>query len=203
MNRPIVALDLDDTLVQNRKMIRGIWQYLAMVFPEASIDPDRAYARLQDFYVETDSNLFAYNFDKHLQYYGIDPTDAYKSIVASELSDGRYEVNNLAGFVADIDKIAELLIITYGYDGYQRLKASLCPSLSGIEIITTLKNKSQALRRYPAIRYMVDDRQLFDLPDTVKFVMVSLVGKTVDKSATEPVYTSLQEVKEYLYENLH
>lgn len=203
MNRPVVALDLDDTLLQNRSMIRGVWQHIATTFPEAGVDPDMAYASLQKYYVETFPGLFAYNFDKHLLRHGVDLASAYKSIAASELADGRYEIDNLAGFMTDVQKIADMLIVTFGYDSYQRLKASLCPSLDGIEIITTLESKALVLRQHKSVHYLVDDRPVSNLPDTIKFVMVSLVGKTVDESAHRPVYSSLLEVKEYLYENLH
>lgn len=203
MNRPIVALDLDDTLLQNRLMVRGIWHHIAGAFPEAAVDPGMAYDSLQTYYAETAPGMLAYDFDKHLRHYGIDPTAAYESVVASDLRDGRYEIDNLSQFMSDVQKIADVLIVTYGYDGFQRLKAGLCPSLDGIEIVTTLENKVLVLRQHETVRYMVDDRPIANLPDTIKFVMVSSVGKTVDELVSWPVYSSLLEVKEYLYENLH
>lgn len=203
MKRPMVALDLDDTLLQNRAMVRGIWQHIATAFPTAEVDPGEAFDSLQLYYVETAPGMLAYDFDRHLQHYGIDIAGVYKSVAGSELSDGRYEIDHLAQFLSDVQKIADVLVVTYGYDSFQLLKASLCPSLKHVEIITTLDSKAQVLRQHEAVRYMVDDRPVPNLPSTIKLVMVSLVGKTVDKSLSWPVCSSLQEVKEYLYENLH
>lgn len=203
MNRPVVALDLDDTLLQNRSMLRGIWQHIATVFSDAAVDPDMAYDSSQTYYAETAPGMFTYDFDKHLGYYGIDPAAAYESVGASDLSDGRYEIDNLSQFISDVQRVADLLIVTYGYDGFQRLKASLCPSLDGIEIITTLGGKAQLLRENKAVRYMVDDRPVPDLPDTIKFVMVSLVGKSVEPNLPWPVFTNLKEVGEYVYDQMH
>ncbi len=203
MTRPLVALDLDDTLLQNRAMIHGIWQVVAQNFAEKQIDPSVAYDNLHDFYRQTAPGMKAYDFDAHLESYGIEVAAAYRAVKISALADGRYEVAGVASFLANLRQFADVLVLTYGFDGYQRLKASLCPSLTDVDIITTLDAKSNSLTSLSDVRYMVDDRLVPDLPDGVQFVMVSLVGKPVDPEAPQPVFTSLKNVGEFLYEQLH
>ena len=203
MIRPLIVLDLDDTLLQNRAMIRGIWQVVAQNFAEKQIDPRVAYDNMQDFYSQTALGMKAYDFDAHLEFYGVEVAAAYRAVKVSALADGRFEVAGVADFLANLQHFADVLVLTYGFDGYQRLKASLCPSLMDVDIITTLGAKSDVLRTLSDVCCVVDDRPIADLPDCVQFVMVSLVGKPVDPEAPQPVFTSLKNVGEFLYEQLH
>lgn len=203
MIRPLIVLDLDDTLLQNRAMIRGIWQVVAQNFAEKQIDPRVAYDNMQDFYSQTALGMKAYDFDAHLEFYGVEVAAAYRAVKVSALADGRFEVAGVADFLANLQHFADVLVLTYGFDGYQRLKASLCPSLMDVDIITTLGAKSDVLRTLSDVCCVVDDRPIADLPDGVQFVMVSLVGKPVDPEAPQPVFTSLKNVGEFLYEQLH
>lgn len=204
MSRPIVALDLDDTLLKNRAMIYDIWRVVAHNFPDRQIDPDLAYDELQKYYKTTAPTLDmkAYDFDAHLRDCGVDVGMAYDAVRCSELADGRHQVDGLEDFLTDLRRFADMLVVTYGYDDYQRLKASLCPALQNVEIITTLDSKSVVLKKRPEVDFMIDDRLVPDLPDSVQFVMVSLVGKPID-SQSPPVFTSLKDVGDYLYEQMH
>lgn len=202
MIKPLVALDLDDTLLKNRALIRGVWEYLAKYYSASGIDADIEFEALNEYYVETDGGR-AYNFSKHLQAARLNPDEVYAVLSQSELADGRYEIEGLGAFLDDLQKRAKVVVLTYGFDDYQRFKAGLCPSLGGIEIITTLKGKGKVLAEMGGVDFMVDDRLITDLPDSVQFVMVNLVGKPIDKRLVEPVFADLKDVKEYLYDKMH
>ncbi len=63
-------------------------------------------------------------------------------------------------------------ILTFGADDYQRFKAALCPSLSGIEVITTLEPKTEILARIGAVGdWLVDDKEVA-IPAGMHFVRV-------------------------------
>ena len=98
MIKPLVALDLDDTLLKNRALIRGVWEYLAKYYSASGIDADIEFEALNEYYVETDGGR-AYNFSKHLQAARLNPDGVYAVLSQSELADGRYEIEGLGAFL--------------------------------------------------------------------------------------------------------
>lgn len=203
MNKPLlVFLDLDRTLFDTRR-IGEVWQELAKKY---DIDAEAAAAERSKWYVWESADTYHHDFAAQLRAYGIHPKEAYAFIQASSLRDGRLEFPYVDQLVATLAPLAKLKVLTYGTRDYQLLKASLCPSLENMEVVTTLEPKEAVLRRYSDIHecWLVDDKPLGDqLPVGIHFIQVALESEVPDYTVGWPIFTSLKDVKEYLYEKLH
>ena len=203
MNQPLlVFLDLDRTLFDTRR-ISEVWQELAKKY---DIDAEASAAERSKWYVWESADTYHHDFSAQLRAYGIRPKEAYAYIQASPLSDGRLEFPYVDQLVSALTPFARLKVLTYGVHDYQLLKASLCPSLENIEILTTLEPKGVVLQRYSGTHdcWLVDDKPIGnDLPSGVHFVQVALESEVPDYTVNWPIFTSLKDVKEYLYEQLH
>lgn len=201
-NTSLVFLDLDRTLFDTRR-IGEIWQELAKKY---DIDPVAAAAERSKWYVWESTTTYHHDFSAQLRAYGIHPKEAYAYIQASPLSDGRLEFPYTEQLITTLVPIARLKILTYGSHDYQQLKASLCPSLDNIAILPTLESKSAVLQRYTEKYscWLVDDKPIgHDLPPEVHFVQAALESEIPDFTQNWPIFTSLKDVKDYLYEQLH
>lgn len=200
MNRPLVYLDLDRTLFDTRKVIE-IWEELARHYP---IDAKACAGERSKFYVWDGPKSYCHDFSKQLRSYGIPAEEAYKKLVESEIADGRLEFPYVNQLISTLTGLAEVRVLTYGTDDYQRLKASLCPSLKDLEVVTMLQRKGDFLRETGETCWLVDDKPLGkELPERVNFIQVALEAEVPDFTAPWPIFTSLKDVKEYLYEKLH
>lgn len=198
--KPIVYLDLDRTLFDTRKIIL-LWQELAKKY---DIDPEACAAERSKFYVWEGSTTYCHDFSKQLRSYGIPPHEAFELLTSSSVADGRMEHPYVNQLVTTLNDLADLRVLTYGTDDYQRLKAKLCPSLDGVTVVTTLQHKGDYFNETKEYCWLVDDKPVGnELPGRVKFIQVALEAEVPDFTAPWPIFTSLRDVKEYLYEQLH
>lgn len=200
--RPLVFLDLDRTLFDTRQA-GLLWQELAKRY---DIDAAKCTAERSNWYEWVDDTTYYHDFSQQLTDYGIDASEAYEYLRQSPLAQGVFEFPYVDVLVRTLQEIADVKVLTFGIDDYQQLKASLCPSLRGVEIITTLESKTTVLGRYMNKYdcWLVDDKPVGnELPKNVHFIQVALESEVPDYTVAWPIFTSLKEVKEYLYEQLH
>lgn len=198
----IVFLDLDRTLFDTRRVIE-IWRELARHY---ELDADKATAERSNWYVWISKGTYYHDFSAQLRAYNIDPVEAFEHIKKSKLARGEFEFPYTDVLVGIVKSLAEMRVLSFGADDYQRLKAALCPSLEGVEVITTLGPKQIILERYASANdcWLVDDKPIgHDMPAGVNFVQVALESEVPDFTEPWPIFTSLKDVKEYLYEQLH
>lgn len=195
---PKVFLDLDRTLFDTDKTVE-LWDEWAKHY---NITPEVCVADRERFFVWKEG-VYTHDLSAQLRSYGIDPEEAYSHIINSPLSDGRFELPYANELVLWLKDEADVAVLTYGPDDYQRLKAALCPSLQGISVITTLEHKSKVLVDVGEC-WLVDDKDLGkNHPKNVHLVQVIPPGGSVDTDKPWPVLANLKEVKEYLYGAVH
>ena len=121
-------------------------------------------------------------------------------MLQSALADGRMEYDGVAEVVAWARQRGTVHVLTYGPANYQRFKAALCPSLEGVEIITTLQPKGEYFREQCPTGevWMVDDKPIGgDLPDGVRFIQTAEYnGVTASEHLAWPVATALSQIPE-------
>lgn len=165
-----IFLDLDRTLYRTDLGTRLIWREIARGFPV--VDDTHELARQDEFYVH-DGDSYAYDMRAHLVSLGLDEGEVFEHVRRSETADGRLEYEGVDELVSWAREVGEVAILTYGYDDYQRMKASLCPSINGVEIITTLRPKGDFFKTIQGEAWLVDDKPIGDeLPEHVRFVQV-------------------------------
>jgi hypothetical protein len=188
----IVYLDLDRTLFRTGEA-PVIWQAIAALYPE--VDGTAAYEERERYYVYAHDQYY-YDMSRQLESYGLDPETVYEQLRGSDLADGRFEYEGVHELILALKPHVDVQIFTFGADDYQRFKASLCPSLLGLPIVTTLRAKAEVLDDSEAECWLVDDRPIGDeLPGNASFVQVSLEGKDVPPDATWPVFRSLGDLQ--------
>lgn len=198
MNRPKVFLDLDRTIFDTDRAIE-FWQVWAEYY---DIVPEICVAERDQFYIWKDET-YMHDMSNQLRSYGIDSNQAYRQVIESEMSDGRLEMPYASELVTWLKGVADVAVLTYGPDDYQRCKAALCPSLVGIPVVTTLQPKLEILCESGDC-WLIDDKDLgVKPPDNIHFVQVISPDDIVVQDKPWPIYSSLKAVKEYLYENLH
>lgn len=196
-----VYLDLDRTLFRTPGFSKFFWEKLHTLYPE--IDHVAAVAD-QETYYRTVGDLYFYDATTHLEDLGFDAEEVFARLETSELGDGRFEFDGANELVSALKSRVDVQLLTFGEDRYQRFKATLCPSISGLSVATTLNAKANFFKNLEGTHYLVDDKPIgYDLPDNIKFVQVSLEGKVQDENVPWPVLYSLHDVKEYFDEALH
>lgn len=169
MTASVVYLDLDRTLYRTSLATKEKWRVVSEWYPH--IDGAEAHAAQHDFYVY-DESAYAYDFSAHVAGLGLNVPEAYEILRQSELADGRLEYDGVAELVAHARTIGDVQVLTYGMDDYQRLKASLCPSLASVPVVTTLRPKGEFLQDKGDV-WLVDDKPLAgELPPNVRFIRV-------------------------------
>lgn len=189
----IVYLDLDRTLFKTANM-DTVWEFIGQTYPEAA----EAFDSAEDYFHYVGEQYY-YDMSSHLASLGLDPAEVYASVTNSELADGRLEIDGSKELIQTLTRDGyEVQVLTFGSDDYQRFKASLCPALRGVPIVTTLRAKSEVLDELGVECWLVDDRPLGDeLPGNVSFVQISPDGAAVPHDADWTVKKSLFEVKEF------
>lgn len=189
----IIYFDLDRTLFQTSRADE-IWDKIGELYPE--VDGKAAYEGRSEFYSFVGDSYY-HDMSAHLVSLGLDPTRVYEDLQQSELADGRFEYEGCKELLETLSSRAELRVLTFGMDDYQRFKASLCPSLRELPVTTTLRLKADVLEELQDECWLVDDKAIgFELPGNVSFVQVSLEGGEVD-AFDWPVFRSLREVQEF------
>lgn len=198
MSQLSVFLDLDRTLYRTTAAGMAKWQKIGELYPQVNAITE--HDRQHEFYRRS-GDTYAYDFTAHVEALGLMPEVVYDQLRQSELADGRMEHDGVYDLVSWLQSVADVKILTYGIDDYQRLKASLCPSLQDVEVITTLGGKDEYLQDKGCV-WLVDDKPLGDkLPATVQFIQACVEDQTV-KAEPWPVVVSLQQVHELLEQAL-
>ena len=189
----IVYLDLDRTLFKTADM-GTVWEYIGEIYPQAADAFDSA-----EDYFHYVGDMYYYDMGAHLASLGLEPDEVYASVAESDLADGRLEAEGAKQLIDTlISDGYEVQVLTFGSDDYQRFKASLCPALREVPVVTTLRAKSEVLEELGDECWLVDDRPLGDeLPGNVSFVQLSPDGAAVPHDADWTVKKSLVEVKEF------
>lgn len=189
-----LVLDLDRTLFRTSELDAAEWGLLGRRF---GIDSEAELARRTDFHVRTETAYY-YDFVAHVRKAGLGEKAAFAFLLQSELADGRMEYDGVAELVAWAGQRGTVHVLTYGPANYQRFKAALCPSLEGVEIITTLQPKGDYFReqRPTGEVWMVDDKPIGgDLPDGVRFIQtVEYNDITAPENPAWPVATALSQI---------
>lgn len=194
--KTIFYIDLDRTLFQTSKM-DVVWRYIAAHY---SVEvPTDVWRFQQDFFVAT-GDMYYYDMSAQLRALGLDSPSVYAAIIHSELADGRFEFDGCRSLVSFLNDHFEVRVITYGADDIQRFKAALCPSLAGVTIMTTLKPKRDFFAALKDQLWMVDDKAIWrDVPKNVRFIQVSLEGKSIKAPTSSwPIFTTLSDVESYV-----
>jgi hypothetical protein len=190
----IVYFDLDRTLFQTGRSDE-LWDMIGALYPE--IDAQTAYQDRSQYYRYVGDQYY-HDMSAQLQALGLEPEQVYEQLQRSELADGRFEYEYCHELLTNLQTQADIRVLTFGADDYQRFKASLCPSLAGIPIITTTRLKAEVLEDSEQECWLVDDKPIGDeLPGNVSFVQVSLEGAPVAPDTIWPVKHSLAEVDQF------
>lgn len=194
MSQIVFYLDLDRTLYKTSEAAVIKWQVMGELYDQ--VDASYEHDRQGQFYRHDDQGSYSYDFTAQLKDIGLDPAEVYPRLRGTRLSDGRLEYDGVKDLIDELEPLGGVAILTYGVDDYQRFKASLCPSISGIEVITTLGEKGDYLQDKGDV-WLVDDKPLGDkLPENVSFIQV-LHGQDVTNQSW-PVVSSLAEIGQYL-----
>ena len=190
----IVYLDLDRTLFDTEKT-GEIWQVVGRLYPQ--VDTEQSYRQREQYYGMV-GDLYFYDMSAQLRDFGLDPETVYAELQKTELADGRFEFSGCRELIETLGKHAEVQVFTFGMDDFQRFKASLCPSLRGLQVITTLRAKAEVLDDTETECWLVDDKPIGDeLPSSVSFVQVALEGQPASLDETWPTMTRLEQVREF------
>ena len=197
----MVYLDLDRTLYRTDLSGQLIWQEVSRLYPR--VDANQRQSQ-RDFYIHR-GDLYAYDFSAHLVSLDLNPVEVYQQIRQSELADGRLEYKGVSDLVSWIRQNGEVKVLTYGVDDFQRLKAALCPSLDGVQVITVLKPKSDFFKNLELDGrvWMVDDKPIGEeLPEGVRFIQVIHGGVEAGCWLECPIAMSLSDTLNLLQKSI-
>lgn len=197
MSRMKLFLDMDRTLLNTGLFDELRLDIVREHYPEIDVFSERL--RQQEFYVR-DGEMYYYDFTEHMNSLGLPATIVYKALRGSILSDGRLEYEGVKKLVEWAKAHTELKILTYGKDDYQQLKASLCPSIEGVELVIVQRTKDEFFHemQLEGEVWMVDDKPIHGLPENVNFIQVSLDGADFAPGAKWPQVKNLDEVLKIL-----
>lgn len=174
--RPTFYLDLDRTLFRTDAAAE-IFAMVEQLYPENYRARD-GYTKRAEHYVYPqkavgDETSYYHDVAQWLRDVGIDEAEAFDRLARTALADGHLEYPGVAELVKGLQAYGEVKLLTYGEDAYQRFKARLCPSLMGIEVITTIQPKVEYLNRYANDGdWIIDDKALVGLQSSIHAVRV-------------------------------
>lgn len=191
--KPTFYLDLDRTLFRTDQAAE-VFAMIEQLYP-ANYHARNGYARRAEHYVYPrqalgDRVTYYHDVAQWLRDVGIDEQEAFARLSRSTLADGRFEYSGVAQLVSELRAHGDVKLLTYGEDRYQRFKASLCPSLKGLEIITTLEPKSDYLNEFGRKGdWVIDDKRIEGLKPGITAIRV------VHNSDEPDICHSLDEVR--------
>lgn len=193
----VVYLDLDRTLYNTDRGGKLIWAEIGQAY--RYIDTSHEHAIQKRYYVyQSDGNAYAYDFGAHVDALGLRREEVYAMLRSSVIADGRLEYAGVGELVSWISERGEAKVLTYGVDDYQRLKASLCPSLGDIEVITTLGDKGDYLADKGDV-WLIDDKRIGGrLPENITFIQINHDDSRSDDHVNRPTARSLYETLKLL-----
>jgi hypothetical protein len=162
MRKPVFYLDLDRTIFRTDQIAK-FFPVLERLYPENSAIRT-AYETRESYHVfphleEGDRKTYYYDLTSQLEQAGLDARQVFSQLHDTELSDGRFEYDGAEELVQILKARGEVKVLTYGEEIYQKFKASLCPSLRGLEVITTVELKVKYLNEHSTARdWIIDDK---------------------------------------------
>jgi len=190
MMKPTFYLDLDRTLFHT-EMVGAFFPVLEQLYPGNTALRD-GYARREEYFVfphlkDGDAKTYYYDLGRQLRDAGLNLEQVFVAL-RRELGDGRFEYEGAHKLISTLRERGTVKILTYGEDGYQKFKASLCPSLAGLEVLTTIEPKVYYLNEHAvAGDWIVDDKVISGLREDVRAVHIQH-----DKTKTADIH-SLEE----------
>lgn len=172
---PTFYLDLDRTIFHTER-IGELFPVLERLYPENAALHD-GYAHREQYFVfphldDGDEKTYYYDLARQLSDAGLSLDEAF-AVLRTELGEGRFEFEGALGLVQALKKLGTVKILTYGEDVYQKFKASLCPSVAGLEVLTTVDPKVDYLNAHAkAGDWIVDDKVLSGLNAEVRAVHI-------------------------------
>ena len=173
--KPTFYLDLDRTLFHTER-IGELFPVLERIYPDNAALRG-GYERREEYFVfphldDGDTKTYYYDLAGQLRAAGLDVGQAF-AILRTELGDGRFEYDGVEELVEALRAQGVVKILTYGEDVYQKFKASLCPSLEGLEVITTVEPKVDYLNEHAAAGdWIIDDKVINGLEPRVLAVYI-------------------------------
>lgn len=197
-------LDLDRTLFQTHR-VDELFAAIARIYPEKPHIVN-AYAERQKYYVypfasSGDTVTYYHDVGHWMADEGLVMNDVLMRLIADGQNDGRFEFSGTREFVDELKGLGDVKVLTFGTDDYQRFKAALCPSLVGVEIITTFEPKGDALARIGKTGDWLVDDKLVAVPEGMNFVQV-MHGDGDEPTQHPPVCSSLTEVLDHIRQRL-
>lgn len=193
--KPTFYLDLDRTLFHTER-IDELFPVLARLYPELAGLRD-GYEHREEYFVfphldDGDTKTYYYDLAAQLRDARLDIAQAFLALRA-ELGDGRFEYEGAAELVAALRARGTVRILTYGENVYQKFKASLCPALAGLEVITTVEPKVEYLNEHAIVGdWIIDDKVIDGLASGIYAVHIQH-----DEAKRADVH-SLREVRDFV-----
>lgn len=172
---PVFYIDLDRTVFRTDQ-VHELFAAIERLYP-ANAAIKRGYDKRSAYYVfahsaQGDDTTYYHDIVKQLRDAGLDVAEVFHKL-RTELGDGRFEYEGLAECVRTLQRYGTVKLLTYGEDAYQRLKAALCPSLHGIEVITLIGSKGEYLARHASAGdWLLDDKRIIDAPAAINVVHI-------------------------------
>lgn len=175
MMKPTFYLDLDRTIFHTER-VDQLFLVLERLYPENAALRD-GYARRAKYFVfphldDGDEKTYYYDLARQLSDAGLNLDEAFAAL-RTELGDGRLEFEGAFGLVQALKGFGTVKILTYGEDAYQKFKASLCPSVAGLEVLTTVEPKVEYLNAHAETGdWVIDDKVISGLNPEVRAVHI-------------------------------
>ncbi len=172
---PTFYLDLDRTSFRTDQ-VGELYEVLKQEYPD-NLALQQGYENRAKYYVypqasDGDNTTYYHDFVAQLAAAGVDYQAAF-DVLYAQLGDGRLEYPGLANLVHTLQQQGRVVALTYGEGAYQRLKALLCPSLAGIEVITLIGHKADYLNQYAKPGdWIIDDKLIEGLKPGIRTVQV-------------------------------
>jgi len=173
--KPTFYLDLDRTIFHTER-VEDFFPILERLYPDNTALHD-GYARRKQYFVfphldDGDTKTYYYDLARQLREAGLNLDTAFAAL-RDELGDGRLEFEGAGALVRVLQAHGVVKVLTYGEDVYQTFKASLCPALNGLEVITTLEPKAKYLNEHSvAGDWIVDDKIISGLTTGIRAIHI-------------------------------
>ena len=194
MKKPVFYLDLDRTIFRTDQIAK-FFPVLGRLYPENNAIRT-AYKTRESYHVfphleEGDTKTYYYDLTSQLEHAGLDAEQVFSELRDTELGDGRFEYEGAEELVRVLKAYGDVKVLTYGEETYQKFKASLCPSLQGLEVITTVELKVKYLNQHSTAQdWIIDDKVIDGITTGMRAIHIH-------HDATKPAHVhSLAEAAE-------
>lgn len=173
--RPTFYVDLDRTLFITDR-VGEIFDAIERLYPDNK-HIKGGYERRRTYCVfprqlEGDDAMYYHDIVAQLRDAGLDSNEVFTRLT-DDICDGKFEYPGIAELIQTLQARGEVKILTYGEDLYQRFKVSLCPSLAGIEVVSTVEPKTQYLNENASAGdWIIDDKLMTDIKPGIRVVRI-------------------------------